>query len=121
MRFTAWRHPAFRERLKEQNLTAQIRAKQGTGRYFVIKDGKLSSRHGIHPNPDVVVTFKSARLAVRLFTHPNDQLGRINAAKSFSMTLDGPQDKGIWFMFTLEQIMQAGWRYGVDVGNGETR
>ena len=121
MKYTAWRHPAFRERLKEQNLTAQIRAKQGTGRYFVIKDGKLSSRHGIHPSPDVVVTFKTARLALRIFTHPNDQLGRINAAKSFSMTLDGPEEKSIWFMFTLEQLLQAGWSYGVDVGGGETR
>ena len=121
MKFTAWRHPAFRERLKEQNVIGQIRVKAGTGRYYVIKNGKVSSRHGIHPNPDVVVTVKSARLGLQIFTHPNDQLGRINAAKSFSMTLDGPQDKAIWFMFTLESMMQAGWRYGVDAGNGETR
>ena len=122
MKFTAWRHPAFRERLKEQNLIGQIRVKQlPTGRYYIIKDGKVSSRSGIHPNPDVVVAVKSARLGFQIFTHPNDQLGRINAAKSFSMTLDGPQDKAIWFMFTLEAMMQAGWRYGVEIGNGETR
>ena len=119
MKFTAWRHPALRARLKEQNVVGQIRVKAGPGRYYVIKDGKVSSRHGIHPNPDVVVTVKSARLGFRIFTHPNDQLGRINAAKSFSMTLDGPQDKAIWFMFTLESMLQAGWRYGVDMGNGE--
>ena len=64
---------------------------------------------------------KSARLGWQIFTHPNDQLGRINAAKSFSMTLDGPQDKAIWFMFTMEAMLQAGWRYGVDAGNGEIR
>ena len=121
MKFTAWRHPAFRERLKEQDVIGQIRVKAGPGRYYVIKNGKVSSRSGIHPNPDVVVTVKSARLGLQIFTHPNDQLGRINAAKSFSMTLDGPQDKAIWFMFTLESMMQAGWRYGVDAGNGETR
>jgi trimethylamine-N-oxide reductase (cytochrome c) len=122
MKFTAWRHPAFRARLKEQNLIAQIRVKQlPTGRYYIIKDGKVSSRSGIHPSPDVVVAVKSARLGFQIFTHPNDQLGRINAAKSFSMTLDGPQDKAIWFMFTMEAMMQAGWRYGVDVGNGEIR
>src|ERR1700741_584089 len=92
MKFTAWRHPAFRERLKEQNLTAQIRVKAGTGRYYVIANGNVSSRPGIHPNPDVVVTVKSAAQGVRIFTHPDDHLGRINAAKSFSMTLDGPQD-----------------------------
>ncbi len=121
MKYTAWRQPAFRARLKEQNLTAQIRVKAGTGRYYVIQNGKISSRHGIHPNPDVVVTVKSARLGLQIFTHPDDQLGRINAAKSFSMTLDGAQDKAIWFMFTLESMLQASWRYGVDAGSGETR
>jgi hypothetical protein len=35
MKYTAWRHPAFRARLKEQNLVAQIRVKQlPTGRYI---------------------------------------------------------------------------------------
>jgi len=38
MKYTAWRHPAFRARLKEQNLVGQIRVKAGTGRYYVIKD-----------------------------------------------------------------------------------
>ena len=31
MKFTAWRHPAYRERLKEQNVVGQIRVKAGTG------------------------------------------------------------------------------------------
>src|SRR4029079_13505801 len=62
MKFTAWRHPAFRDRLKEQDVIGQIRIKGGAGRYYVIKNGKLTSRRGIHPNPDVVITFKSARL-----------------------------------------------------------
>ena len=121
MRFTAWRHGDFADRLRERNLVAQIRVKEGPGRYFVIREGAVSSRHGIHPAPDVTVGFKSARLALRIFLNPGDQLGRINAAKTFSMTLDGPEDKSIWFMFTLESMVSAGWRYGIDVGNGETR
>ena len=121
IKFTAWRHPEYRERLKERNVIAQIRVKEGPGRYFIIKDGKVSSRHGIHPNPEVVVGFKSASLAVRILTHPNDQLGRINAAKQFSMTLDGPEDKALWFMFRLEDMMQVGWHFGIEQPNGEVR
>lgn len=121
IRFTAWRHPAYRERLKEKNLVAQIRVKEGPGRIFIFKDGTFTSRAGIHADPDVVVSFKSARLAWNIITRPRDQLGRINAAKTFSMTLDGPQDKALWFMFTLEQFQNIGWKYGVDAGNGETR
>ncbi len=121
MRVTAWRYPAYRERLKEKNMIAQIRVKEGPGRYFVFRDGKLTSRAGIHPDADVVVTFKSARLALNVILRSSDQLGRINAAKTFSMTLDGPQDKAIWFMFTLEKFQTIGWKYGVDAGGGETR
>ncbi len=82
MKFTAWRHPAFRERLKEQDLVGQIRVKAGTGRYYVIKNGKVSSRHGIHPNPDVVVALKSARLGLQNLHAPKrparqDQRGQV--------------------------------------------
>jgi len=121
MHFTAWRYPAYRERLTEKNLVAQIRVKEGAGRYFIFQDGKLTSRAGIHSNPDVVISFKSARLALDVILRSNDQLGRINAAKTFSMTLDGPQEKAIWFMFTLEQFQTIGWKYGVDAGGGEIR
>ena len=121
IRLTAWRYPEFRERLKEKDVVAQIRVKEGPGRYFVIRDGKLTSKAGIHPAPEVVVGFKNVRLAVHTLTHPNDQLGRINAAKQFSMTLDGPEDKALWFMFRLEDIMQLGWRFGVRQPNGEVR
>ena len=64
LKYTAWRHKAFADRLKEQNLVGQIRVKAGNGRYYVFKDGKVSSHGGIHPNPDVVVTVKSARLGI---------------------------------------------------------
>ena len=121
MHLTAWRYPSYRARLREKNLIAQIRVKEGPGRYFIFKDGKLTSRAGIHENADVVVGFKSARLALSVILRPNDQLGRINAAKTFSMTLDGPQEKALWFMFTLELFQTIGWKYGVDAGNGETR
>jgi molybdopterin guanine dinucleotide-containing S/N-oxide reductase-like protein len=121
MRIMAWRYPEYRKRLGERNVVAQIRVKAGPGRYFIIEDGKVSSHAGIHPNPDVVVGFKSAGLAVHTLTHPNDQLGRINAAKQFAMTLDGPEDKALWFMFRLEDLMQIRWRFGTDCGNGEIR
>jgi hypothetical protein len=49
MKLTAWRYPVYRERLKERDVVAQIRVREGPGRYFVIRDGKLTSKAGIHP------------------------------------------------------------------------
>ena len=38
LKFQAWRHPAFRARLKERNLTAQIMARdEEIGRWFEFK------------------------------------------------------------------------------------
>ena len=39
LKFQAWRHPAFRERLKEKNLTGQFIARdEETGRSRVVSD-----------------------------------------------------------------------------------
>ena len=48
LRFTAWRHPAFRERLKERNLTAQFLSQaDGRGRWFRFQDGRIHSGAGV--------------------------------------------------------------------------
>jgi len=61
----AMRHQSFRDRLKERNFTAQIKVEDNSiGRYFTFSDGKIISKRGIHSNPDVCMTFRSAHLAV---------------------------------------------------------
>ena len=65
IRFTAWRHPAFKARLGEQNFTAQIKIGDDTaGRYYSFQDGVFSSHAGIHPEPDVC-------LSCLLYTSPS--------------------------------------------------
>ena len=65
IRLTAWRHPAFRARLGEQNFTAQIKIGDDTaGRYYSFQNGVFSSHAGIHPEPDVCLSFKSQTIAV---------------------------------------------------------
>ena len=65
LKFTAWKHPAFRRRLREKNLVAQIKLQDDSaGRYYIFKDGKVGSRRGIHPSPDVCMSFRTEALAV---------------------------------------------------------
>ena len=43
LKFTARRHPAFAARLKEKNMTVQMRTADKTiGRWFTFKDGKIT-------------------------------------------------------------------------------
>ena len=119
---TAAKHPFFSERLREKDLTVQIRLKdRSRGRYYVVRGGEVSSRGGIHAAPDVTVIFGSSRCALSVLVPPRDQLAMINAMKSFQMGLEGPEELSSWFMETLSLMLNAGVRYGTDMGDGEIR
>ena len=115
-------YASFKARLKEKDLVVQVRLKDGSkGRYYTLKGGEVSSRRGLHGNPDVTLLFGSSRLALRVLVPPRDQLAAINAMKTFQMGLEGEDEASIWFMETLSLMLSAAVRYGTDMGDGETR
>src|SRR5215467_4616206 len=90
--YAAWRHPAFRARLKEHNLIAQLKARdEEIGRWFAIREGKITSGAGLHPKADVTLAFKNAELGASLLMPPINWLDQINAQKDFKLTVDGPE------------------------------
>ena len=122
LRITARRHPAFAARLRERDLVAQIKLRDGSsGRHFTIRGGKVRSAAGIHPSPDVAMVFESAAVAARLMKPERDYLEFISALKSFQMSLEGSDELSVWFSETLQMMLTAGTRYGVDLGGGVTR
>ncbi|NLE23014.1 MAG: molybdopterin-dependent oxidoreductase [Actinobacteria bacterium] len=122
LRTTALRHPAFAERLRERDLVAQIRlAGRTKGRAYIIKDGKVRSRAGLHPAPDLTMTFDSAEVAARIMRPGRDYLEFINALKNFQMRVEGPDELAVWFSETLQMMMTVGYEAGVDVGGGVRR
>ncbi len=90
LKFQAWRHPAFRERLKEKNLTGQFIARdEEIGRWFKFQDGRVTSGSGVLKDADVTVAFKNAALGAGLLTPPINWLDQINAQKEFQLTVAG--------------------------------
>src|SRR5580693_5924622 len=88
LKFQAWRHPAFRARLKERNLVAQIKARdEETGRWFAIRDGKVTSGAGQHATPDITLAFKTAAHGASLLMPPINWLDQINAIKDFILSV----------------------------------
>jgi molybdopterin guanine dinucleotide-containing S/N-oxide reductase-like protein len=119
---TARKHPVFAERLKEKNLTAQIKiVDDSAGRYFVFKNGRVRSKAGIHPHPDICMTFVNAAVAVELLMPPRDQLAMIHAMKNFQIGMQGEEELFMWFNETLNQILTIGLEYGIDLGKGLRR
>lgn len=122
LKVTGRRYPAFAKRLKERDLVTQIKARdEEIGRWFSIKKGKISSRRGIHQNPDVTLSFKTASIGASLLTPPISWLNQINTQKDFTLTLDGPEDLTNWFAQTLMAMQTAGWEFGVRMPDGTMR
>jgi len=122
LRQRALRYEAFRDRLKEKNLTAQLRTRDGrVGRWFTLNDGKLTTGRGLHANPDVVLSFKTAAIAADLLMPPINQLDQINALKDFTITLEGEEELTNWWTQTMMLTQSVGWKYGIDMGKGVTR
>ena len=90
LRYTAWRNPAFKMRLKEKSFIAQIKiADDSSGRFFSFQDGKVSSQAVIHHSPEICMSFKSAEIAAQLLMPPVDYHNQIDAQKEFNLTMEG--------------------------------
>src|SRR3954467_6553776 len=122
LRYQSRRHAAFRARLRQRNFVAQIMARdEECGRWFEFKDGAISSRAGLHPNPDVKLMFKNAAIGASLLTPPVNWLNQINAQKDFVLTVDGPEDLTNWFAQNVMMAQRAGLKYGTRLKDGTMR
>ncbi|WP_445400750.1 molybdopterin-dependent oxidoreductase [Zobellella sp. An-6] len=122
MRVTAARSPAFRKQLKERNLVAQIRLKDGSiGRYYRLRGGKISSVAGLHPAPDVTISFHDVATALEFMKPPLDQAKIVHAAKHFKVTVAGQDRLVVWFMQLLNQLQSATLKMGSPQRDGTVR
>ena len=122
LKFQAWRHPKYRARLKEKNLTAQFTARdEEIGRWFKFENGKIASGAGVLKNADVTVGFKNAAVGAGLLMPPINWLDQINAQKEFLLTVDGDDGLANWFAQTVMMAQSAGFKHGTKMLDGSMR
>jgi len=122
IRVTAARSPAFRKQLRERNLVAQIRLKDGSiGRYYCLRGGKVSSAAGLHSAPDVTIAFHDVATALDFMKPPVDQAKIVHAAKHFKVTVQGPDQLVVWFMQLLNRLQTATLQMGTSQRDGTVR
>ncbi len=122
MKIQRVRYREIRDRFAEHDLVAQVRLRDGSaGRHYVFKGGKVSSKKGIHPQADVVMSFQDAALAGKVLRPKRDQLEFLSAAKTFKLEVAGKDDLVTWFTNTLTLLLSAGQTYGVKMSGGVTR
>ena len=122
IKVTSWFFPAFRQRLKEKSLVAQIKLQDNSkGRSYTLKGGRIRTQSGIYPNPDVTMWFKNERVALRVLSPPQDYGELVHAGKNFQMGSLGDDELMCWWLQTLGMMQRLVWKIGENVGNGEIR
>ena len=122
MRYSAWRHPAYHAQLAAHDFVAQIRTLDvDAGRWFELKAGRVRSRAGLHRKPDVTIAYDTAATAVRLLMPPIDWQAQVEAAKSFQLRVEGPDELVYLFTQAMMATRALGWKFGTPVSNGEHR
>ncbi len=122
MRIQAWRYPEVREWLAKEDLVAQVKIRDDSqGRWYVFHQGKVTSKRGIHPKPDVLMSFQDAAVASRILRPKRDQLEFLSAAKTFQLEVTGTDHLITWFTTTLTKMLYAGYRCGVKMKDGTIR
>ncbi|WP_199698300.1 MULTISPECIES: molybdopterin-dependent oxidoreductase [unclassified Dehalobacter] len=126
LNFSAKRYPSFAVHLKKKNFTLQIKIRDNSqGRFFTFKNGRVSSKNGVHPGADVTMAFEDAALACHLMKFNRSQLDFISAGKDFSLTVNGPDELCVYVANMLTAITNMstifGGNFGTDMGNGVKR
>jgi 3-hydroxyisobutyrate dehydrogenase-like beta-hydroxyacid dehydrogenase len=101
---TAKKRPAFRERLREQDFTLQIKTRDDSeGRYYMFNDGDVFSRSGVHRHPDVALVWKTADLGFRLMK-AGDRAALLKAREDGDLVVEGDPTLALWFTETVSQM-----------------
>ncbi|HSW25610.1 MAG TPA: molybdopterin-dependent oxidoreductase, partial [Burkholderiaceae bacterium] len=114
--------PAFRAFARRHDAVVQIQLKDGSlGRWFDVRAGRIRSRAGLHPNPQVRMMFKDVDTALTMMK-PNPDMGEvIHAAKNFKVMVVGPDPLCTWWMQLLNLSQTSGLKMGTAVAGGCTR
>lgn len=117
-------NPAFRDRLRDINLTVNIKTRGDRfGRCYIFSGGKVSSKSGVAPKADVAMVFSDTKSAVRLMLDSGNKMRQLNAMKNFRVDVEGKDEDVIWIMQTLNMIMEPKYQtdFGVPVSDGVVR
>lgn len=113
---------SFKEELSKHNCILQIKIKNNTvGRHFILSNGKVKARAGIHPTPDIAMIFKNLDVALNILRPDADIAFKIHAAKNFLMEVEGPDPLANWALKLLQRVMYEGFKYGENLKDGVKR
>jgi hypothetical protein len=96
LRRCARRSLRLRRMLSEDSFVMQIRADDGVGGFFTVRDCRIRFRPGVHPNPDFAQIWRDSGAAVRALTN-KDETELLRAIEDGRCRLQGSFLIALWF------------------------
>ena len=104
MRWLANNNDAFKEKLEEKDIILQFRTESGkVARYFIIKNQTVKPFAGIHPQPNMCMSFKNARYAyATIMNASKDKMAFMKGMGTKEIVVTGEAQEMMWFMSLIK-------------------
>ncbi|WP_026144816.1 hypothetical protein [Pseudomonas asplenii] len=91
-------NPAFQQQLADKALVFQLQTLDGRiARHFIVKDQRITSKSGSHPEPAFAIGFKDAAYGFATLQAKNKQLAFMTGIQDKSIQIKGNPALVIWF------------------------
>ncbi|AIL64315.1 helicase [Pseudomonas alkylphenolica] len=99
------KNPAFQQQLADKDLVFQLQTLDGkVARHFIVKDLRISSQSGTHPQPAFAIAFKDAAFGFATLQAKNKQLAFMQGIQDKSIQIKGNPALVIWFQGLMKYL-----------------
>lgn len=99
------KNPAFQQQLADKDLVFQLQTLDGkVARHFIVKDMRISSQAGTHPQPAFAIAFKDAAFGFATLQAKNKQLAFMTGIQDKSIQIKGNPALVIWFQGLMKYL-----------------
>ncbi|WP_442110901.1 helicase [Pseudomonas sp. NUPR-001] len=98
-------NPAFQQQLTDKDLVFQLQTLDGkVARHFIVKDMRINSQSGVHPQPAFAIAFKDAAFGFATLQAKNKQLAFMQGIQDKSIQIKGNPALVIWFQGLMKYL-----------------
>lgn len=104
MRWLAKNNDAFKEKLEDKDIILQFRTESGkVARYYIIREMRVRPCAGMHPKPDMCMSFKDAAYAFdTIMNASKDKMAFMKGMGSKDIVVTGDPQEMMWFMSLMK-------------------
>ncbi|WP_136478762.1 helicase [Pseudomonas sp. DG56-2] len=99
------KNPAFQQQLADKDLVFQLQTLDGkVARHFIVKDMRIGSRSGTHPQPAFAIAFKDSAYGFATLQAKNKQLAFMQGIQEKNIQIKGNPALVIWFQGLMKYL-----------------